>query len=325
MSSIAIETVNLKRTFKTYKKPEGFRNSVKGFFTREYIEKTALHETNLQLHSGQIIGLVGANGAGKTTLLKILSGLIASSSGSARVMGLDPWKRDKNYLRQISILLGQKNQLWWDLPAADSFAMLTRIYELDEQKAKAHYLRLSEILGCTEQLHIQLRRLSLGERMKMEIIGCLLHQPRVLFLDEPTIGLDIVAQNAIRVFLKEYSQLYKPTVILTSHYMDDIALLADKLLLITKGRIVYDGTVNEFSRQTKEEKKLHIILKEPNQQSFTLGAQQIEVGQQEFTVKVASGMIGKSLSTIAQYAEIKDLRTEETDFEDVIHQFFQKN
>ena len=248
--SIVIETTNLSRVYKSYQKPEGVWNSVKGIWNREYISKVALDKTTLQIESGKIIGLVGANGAGKTTLLKILSGLVTPTSGDARVLGYRPWERKNDFLRQISILLGQKNQLWWDISPVDSYALLARIYDLDVKKSRARVSELAEMLQCTEVLTTQLRRLSLGERMKMEIIGALLHEPRILFLDEPTIGLDIVAQENIRNFLAAYVKEKEPTVILTSHYMDDIATLADRLLLISKGNIVYQGTVDEFVANT---------------------------------------------------------------------------
>lgn len=244
--SIVIETSGLTRTYESYQKPEGFINSVKGIWNRQYTSKVALQPTNLKIEAGQIVGLVGANGAGKTTLLKILSGLVTPSAGDASVLGFKPWQRKNEYLRQISILLGQKNQLWWDITPMDSYALLARIYDLDTKKARDRVMYLAELLQCTHVLQTQLRRLSLGERMKMEIIGALLHEPKVLFLDEPTIGLDIVAQESIRNFLYDYVKDKGPTVILTSHYMDDIAKLANTLLLISKGSIVYEGTVDAF-------------------------------------------------------------------------------
>lgn len=244
--SFVIETKDLTRVYQTYQKPEGFLNSLRGFFNRKYNNKVALDKTTLSIEPGQIVGLVGANGAGKTTLLKMLSGLVAPTAGDATVLGYKPWERKNEFLSQISILLGQKNQLWWDISPADSFALLARIYDLDPDAARKRVAHLADMLQCTHVLHTQLRRLSLGERMKMEIIGSLLHEPKVLFLDEPTIGLDIVAQETIREFLDQYVKEKGPTVILTSHYMDDIAKLADKLLLISKGNIVYQGTVEQF-------------------------------------------------------------------------------
>lgn len=251
--NIAIETNDLSRSYKSYQKPEGLINSFKGIWNRKYDEKIAVDKTTLQIKAGTIVGLVGANGAGKTTLLKMLSGLVTPTSGDAKVLGFRPWERNYEYLRQISILLGQKNQLWWDISPVDSYALLARIYDLDINVARKRVTELAEMLQCSHVLNTQLRRLSLGERMKMEIIGALLHEPRVLFLDEPTIGLDIVAQENIRNFLATYVKEKGPTIILTSHYMDDIATLADSLLLISKGNIVYQGTVPEFVANTNSE------------------------------------------------------------------------
>ncbi len=251
--SFVIETKDLTRVYQTYQKPEGILNSLKGFFHRKYNYKIALDKATLKIGSGQIIGLVGANGAGKTTLLKILSGLVTPSSGTASVLGFKPSERKNEFLRQISILLGQKNQLWWDISPMDSFALLARIYDLNPDAARKRVHDLAEMLKCSHVLQTQLRRLSLGERMKMEIIGALLHEPKILFLDEPTIGLDIVAQETIREFLAQYVKEKSPTIILTSHYMDDIAKLADTLLLISKGHIVYQGTLKEFVAKANTE------------------------------------------------------------------------
>ncbi len=242
-----IQVKGLYRSYRTYEKQPGFWGSLQGFFNRRYTEKLALAPTDLTVEAGQIVGLVGANGAGKTTLIKVLSGLIVPSGGEVQVLGFTPWDRDHSYLRQMTVLLGQKNQLWWDIPALDSFSLLMSIYNLDRKMAKKKVEELAQLLNCTHALKTQLRRLSLGERMKMEIIGCLLHEPRVLFLDEPTIGLDIVAQINIREFLSAYVKEKKPTIILTSHYMDDITHLAHRLLLISQGRIVYDGSVEDFT------------------------------------------------------------------------------
>lgn len=250
--ALAIEMHDVSRTYQTYIKPEGLLASIQGLWNRKYNYKTALAPTTLNIEEGQIVGLVGANGAGKTTLLKILSGLITPSTGTAQVLGYTPWERKHEYLRQISILLGQKNQLWWDISPMDSYALLARIYDLDLQAARKKVAELAQLLQCSHVLNTQLRRLSLGERMKMEIIGALLHEPKIMFLDEPTIGLDIVAQETIREFLNQYVQQRGPTVILTSHYMDDISKLANSLLLISKGHIVYQGTVQEFVNKSEK-------------------------------------------------------------------------
>ena len=307
--SLIIETENLSRVYKTYSKKEGILNSVKGFWNREYTEKQALKNVNLKIESGKIIGLIGSNGAGKTTLLKILAGLIYPSTGSARVLGFEPWKRDYEFLRQMSLLLGQKNQLWWDISARDSYSLLAKIYDLDSAAAKRRVNDLAEMLGCTSVLDTQLRRLSLGERMKMEIIGALLHSPKVLFLDEPTIGLDILAQSAIRNFLQMYVKDFKPVVILTSHYMDDIAQLADQLLLISKGELVYNGTVDEFTGTSDLSKK--IIYRYKN-------------NTEEKNMVFQTAELSVKLDEILKNGDVAELKIEEVDFEEVIHRFLAK-
>lgn len=323
--SVVIKTENLSRVFKTYEKPEGLVASLKGFWDRKHIERTALHPTTLEIEAGQIIGLVGANGAGKTTLLKLLSGLIHPSSGTAQVLGYKPWERNADFLRRMSILLGQKNQLWWDLAPNDSFVLLSRIYDLDKKKALMRVQELAELLDCKHVLETQLRRLSLGERMKMEIIGALLHSPDVLFLDEPTIGLDIVAQTTIRKFLGDYVREKGPTVILTSHYMDDIAKLADRLLLISKGSIVYDGTVQSFVKKTDLTQKLSFFLSEALTAPMKLTADlELPSGLQQHSLQVTPKDLPNVLAKVTSLPDVQDLKIEEADFEDIIRAFMEK-
>ncbi|MGZ3693440.1 MAG: ABC transporter ATP-binding protein [Bdellovibrionota bacterium] len=322
--TIAIEAKGLTRTFETYEKPEGVMSSLRGFWNRKYIQRVALQPTNLSIEQGQIIGLVGANGAGKTTLLKLLSGLIYPTGGTATVLGHEPWKRESDYLRRISILLGQKNQLWWDIPASDSFRLLAQIYDLPLVRTRARVDELATMLDCKHVLSVQLRRLSLGERMKMEIIGSLLHEPDVLFLDEPTIGLDVVAQGAIRKFLAEYVRDKGPTVILTSHYMDDIARLADRLLLISKGSIVYDGTVPEFMGKSEQVQKVSIRYAEPLAQGFLLNPDHnLLAGEQEFNIQLSSKELPDAVRRLTQFATVQSLKIEEADFEEVIRKFLE--
>lgn len=323
--SLVIKTENLSRVFKSYEKPEGLMQSLRGFWNRKYTEKMALAPTSLEIESGQIIGLVGANGAGKTTLLKLLSGLVQPTSGTASVLGFRPWERDSRYLRRMSILLGQKNQLWWDLSPVDSFALLAEIYDLDRAAAKAKVQELASMLDCTHVLQTQLRRLSLGERMKMEIIGALLHSPDVLFLDEPTIGLDIVAQSNIRKFLSQYVREKGPTVILTSHYMDDIAKLADRLLLISKGHIVYDGTVEGFVKNSESLRKISFGFLEPLSVAFQISPElSLEAGAQQFSFEIKTEDLAPILSKITALPGIQDLKFEEANFEEIIHRFMEK-
>jgi ABC-2 type transport system ATP-binding protein len=322
--SLVIETKGLSRIYQSYRKPEGVWNSIKGLWDRQHVEKIALQPTTLSIEAGQIVGLVGANGAGKTTLLKLLSGLVTPTTGEARVLGFQPWERQYQYLRQISILLGQKNQLWWDLAPLDSFALLARIYDLDLAKARERVKMLAKHLDCDHVLETQLRRLSLGERMKMEIIGALLHEPKILFLDEPTIGLDIVAQEKIRDFLSEYVRSRGPTVILTSHYMDDIAKLANQLLLISKGQIVYDGTVREFTAKAEDIRTLSLRFAEDLTEDVPLpGGHSLTKGAKDYQLKIPSKELAPVLAEVAKHGQIQDLKLAETDFEDVIKGFFQ--
>lgn len=323
---VSIETQDLTRSYETYKKAEGLWKSIEGLWARETLQKTALHPTTLRIESGQILGLVGSNGAGKTTLLKLLSGLIHPTSGSAKVLGYEPAARKPDFLKRISILLGQKNQLWWDLPAADSYDLLGKIYELDRTKAKKRVADLADMLGCTSQLHVQLRRLSLGERMKMEIIGALLHEPEVLFLDEPTIGLDIISQTTIREFLASYVKERHPTVILTSHYMDDISLLADRLLLISQGQIVFDGAVESFMARAESRQTLSFKFMQPPEKDLEVAPGfMITAGTRAVTKELPATEIGEVLKNVMHVSPIQEIKIEEVEFEDVIRQFMQQD
>jgi ABC-2 type transport system ATP-binding protein len=241
------------------------------------------------------------------------------------VLGYSPWERKSEYLRKISILLGQKAQLWWDIPAADSFGLLARIYDIEEKEARRRVTELAELLQCRELLHIQLRRLSLGERMKMEIIGSLLHRPRVLFLDEPTIGLDVVAQTTIREFLSDYVKRERPTIVLTSHYMDDISRLANRLLLISKGAIVYEGSVNDFMAQSERKQRLTVRLDRTPTESIVLEpGLTLAAGEPNFSAEVPVARMASTLERLMAVSSISEIKIEEADFEDIIRKFLEK-
>ncbi|MBS1959035.1 MAG: ATP-binding cassette domain-containing protein [Bdellovibrionales bacterium] len=241
MNKAAIEVVDVKRSFKSVKKEEGWKGTMKLLFNPDYIVHDALKGINFTIPQGEFTGLIGANGAGKTTLLKILSGLIPASSGSARVLGYDPFKRELAFRKSISIVMGQKAQLWWDLPAIEAFDLLRAIYQIDKDTYKKRVDELTTLLDVTKLLNTQIRRLSLGERMKMEVIGAIIHLPKVIFLDEPTIGLDVLASQKLREFLKRHNQKEGATIILTSHNMDDISELCKRILLIKEGSVLFDG------------------------------------------------------------------------------------
>ncbi len=239
-----IEVENLTRVFRIYKKPPGFWAGVRGLFHREFEELAAAKDISFSIREGEFVGFLGPNGAGKTTTLKMLAGLIHPTSGHARVAGFEPGKRENDYRRIFALVLGQKNQLWWDLPAQESFLLLRHIYGIPAAQFQATLDELVDLLGVREKLRTMVRELSLGERMKMELIAALLHRPKVLFLDEPTIGLDVISQRAVRNFLRDYNRKYRTTILLTSHYMADIQELCDRVIVIDKGRKIYDGDLD---------------------------------------------------------------------------------
>jgi len=255
-----IEVKNLKKTYEYYKKKPGLLASVTGLFSREKLLAEAVKGIDFTIEEGELVGFVGPNGAGKTTTLKMLSGILYPSGGEAKVLGHTPWERKKEYQKQFALVMGQKNQLWWDLPAQESFILNKEIYEVSDEDFKAHLDELVGLLDIKEVLDIPVRKLSLGQRMKCELVAALIHQPKVLFLDEPTIGLDVVAQKNIRDFIRKYNQEKKTTIILTSHYMEDIKELCKRIIIIDSGKIIYDGSLDEVIKKYAPYKELKITF-----------------------------------------------------------------
>src|SRR6185369_2639290 len=251
-----IEVSHLTRVFRTYKKQPGFWGGVKGLVRREFEETIAADDVSFSIAEGEFVGFLGPNGAGKTTTLKMLSGLIYPTSGTARVAGFDPTKRENAYRRIFALVMGQKNQLWWDLPAIESFNLLRAIYGLSATEFKSTLDELVSLLDVEKKLNVMVRELSLGERMKMELIAALLHRPRVLFLDEPTIGLDVISQKNVRQFLREYNRKHRVTILLTSHYMADIKELCERVVVIHKGKKIYDGALDRLENAGGAKKKI---------------------------------------------------------------------
>src|SRR3989441_4573679 len=240
-----IEVQGLTKSFRTYKKKPGLTGAIKGLFHREHQITVAVKDVSFAIEEGELVGFLGPNGAGKTTTLKMLSGLLYPTSGAARVLGYVPWERKDGYRRQFALLLGQKNQLWWDLPARESLELNAKIYGIAKAGFERTVGEMTELLSVKDKLNVMVRELSLGERMKMELIASLLHQPKVLFLDEPTIGLDVVSQKSVREFLRAHNAKQKTTILLTSHYMVDIQELCERVIIIDHGTIFFDGKLNE--------------------------------------------------------------------------------
>ena len=256
----AISVKNLNKVFTYYEKKEGFQHSLKNLLVRKQKTKEAVKNISFDIDSGDIIGFLGPNGAGKTTTLKMLSGILYPTSGEVHVLGYCPWKRQKEFNMKYSMVLGQKSQLWPDLPASETFRLNQYIYEVDERKCKMLLDELTEYLDVKHLLNVQVRRLSLGERMKLELIASLIHSPQLIFLDEPSIGLDLVSQKKIRSFIRYWNEQYKTTVMITSHYMKDIEDLCERVIVINGGEKLYDGSLSDVNYMFKDIKIVNLEL-----------------------------------------------------------------
>lgn len=257
-----IKISKLKYKYKTYHKGSGFLNNIKDFFNRKYEFVDAIDVDSLNISKGEIIGLLGPNGAGKTTLIKILTGILSVKEGKVLCDNYVPYNKDKEYLKEIGVVIGQKSQLIWDLPSIDTLEMLKNIYEIDNEEFKKRLDKLTKLLNLKEKLNIPVRKLSLGERLKFELICSLIHKPKILFLDEPTIGVDIVSQKSIYEFLLKLNEDESTTIILTSHNMKDIEALCKRIVVILKGKIVLDTDIKKLKQNYVSEKKYIIHTKE---------------------------------------------------------------
>jgi len=260
---VIIEVKHLRKSFDYYKKELGLKSSLKNLFFREKLSKAAVNDISFEIDAGEMVGFLGPNGAGKTTTLKMLSGILHPTGGHASVLGYTPWERKKAFKMQFAIVMGQKNQLWWDLPANESLYLNKCIYEIDDRAYQSTLAELTELLDVKDLLSVQVRRLSLGERMKMELIAALIHKPKLIFLDEPTIGLDIISQKKFRQFFKYYNQEKRATIILTSHYMEDVEDLCKRAIIINEGRIVFDGDLQRVNDVFAQSKVIKLQLSTP--------------------------------------------------------------
>jgi ABC-2 type transport system ATP-binding protein len=254
---------NLSKFYPVALKEPGFWGTARHFFKRQYRQVEAVKAISFQIEPGEVVGFLGPNGAGKTTTLKLLSGLIYPSAGRVEVAGHQPFRREYAFLRKITLVMGNKQQLIWDLPAADSFRVNAAVYEIPEAEFKKRVAELSEMLSLEGKLHQPVRKLSLGERMKAELLAALLHRPQVLFLDEPTLGLDVNAQAAVREFLLEYNRRYRATILLTSHYMADITALCERVLMIHQGQLIYDGGLEGLLERFAPYREIRLRLGQP--------------------------------------------------------------
>lgn len=320
-----IKVRNLRKNYEYYKKQPGLLSSIRSLFYREALYAQALQGIDLDISEGELIGFLGPNGAGKTTTLKILSGILSPSSGEVSVLGYNPWKREADYQKQFSLVMGQKNQLWWDLPAMESFVLNKEIYEISDEVFKKNLDELVDVLDIGDILDIQVRKLSLGQRMKCELAAALLHNPKVLFLDEPTIGLDVVAQKNIRDFIKKYNETHKTTIILTSHYMEDIKELCKRVVIIDHGKIVYDGQLEELIMQYAPYKLLTVTLNSDGvKKEDVMNYGEIDKFEQyKVSLKVDRNQVKNVASEILNSSlPVDDILIDEVDVQDVIRKIF---
>lgn len=322
---MVISVQNLTKYYKIHQKEPGLTGSLKTLFNRQYYDAKAVDDISFQISEGELIGFIGPNGAGKTTTLKCLSGLLYPTSGKVEVLGYTPFARKHPYLKQISLVMGQKNQLWWDLPAIDSFLLNKEIYEISDSEYKKTLDELTELLDVKDILQVQVRKLSLGQRMKCELIAALIHNPKILFLDEPTIGLDVVMQQKLRDFVKEYNQRHNATILLTSHYMKDVEQLCERVIIIDHGKILYDGKLSDIVKKYVKNKTLSVVFEKPvSKDKLEKLGEVLELDETRAVISVprdkSNHVAGKLLETFA----VVDLNIEEANIEEIIRDVFTK-
>jgi len=317
-----IEVRQLAKSYRVYNKREGLADSVRGLFRREYREVRAVQGIDLDVEQGEFVAFLGPNGAGKTTTLKLLSGVINPTSGSASVMGFTPWERKNEYRRRFALVMGQKNQLWWDLPAQESYRLHQQIYGVPVEEFDSTLAELTDLLDVGGLLSRPVRELSLGERMKMELIAALLHRPEVLFLDEPTIGLDVIAQHNIQQFLKYYQEKRKITILLTSHYMKDIAALCKRVVIIAGGRIEYDGSLSGVIDNFSGHKVMTLQFADGHQPDLSRLGEVLDETWPKVRLRVDRRDVPRVLSEVLRDNPIEDVAVEDVPLEEVIAELF---
>jgi ABC-2 type transport system ATP-binding protein len=318
-----IQVQDLTKTFYNTKRAAGFGGAVRSLFSREKTAVTAVDGVGFEVEPGELVGFLGPNGAGKTTTLKMLTGIMYPTSGRASVLGYTPWERKNDFRRQISLVMGQKNQLWWDLPASESFLLLREIYEIPQAKYRKTLDELAGLLDVERLLGTQVRKLSLGERMKLELIAALLHGPRVLFLDEPTIGLDVVSQKRIREFVKDYNRREGTTILLTSHYMDDIQELCERVVIIDHGHVVFDDPLALLVSRYSHTKLLRLTLATTVEQADAERfGPVVSFEDNVLTIEVPREQSARVAAAVLDALPVADIAIEEIGAEEVIRNLF---
>lgn len=328
-SSPAISVSHLSRDFRIYEKKEGLLGTVQSLFKRDWQTVHAVDDISFSINAGEFVGFLGPNGAGKTTTLKMLSGILSPTRGECDVFGFTPFTRDMEFKRAISMVMGQKSQLIWDLPATDTFALHRDMYQIDHKRWKETLRSLTDLLRVEHILNTPVRQLSLGERMKCEIILSLLHEPKVLFLDEPTIGLDVISQKHLWDFLRAYQQQRRTTIMLTSHNMQDISNLCSRIIIINTGKLIYDGTLEELVDLTDISKKIFVQLgsamdreqKERLAESMH-GFDFRMIDEFSFSATVPQEVFSKMIRSLLEFLPIENLEVQEMDFSAVMTESF---
>ncbi|MFW6358545.1 MAG: ABC transporter ATP-binding protein [Chroococcales cyanobacterium] len=321
MSIVVVE--NLSKVYPVAIKEPGIKGTITHFFRRTYREVKAVQDISFEIEAGEMVGFLGANGAGKTTTLKMLTGLIHPSSGQVRVAGHIPFSRRPIFLKQISLVMGQKQQLLWDLPAIDSLKINAAVYNIPEAEFKRRLGELREMLALGEKLSQPVRKLSLGERMKAELLAALLHRPEVLFLDEPTLGLDVNAQEAVRQFLREYNERYQATILLTSHYMADITALCKRVMMIHQGQLIYDGNLEQLLERFAPYREVQIELSQPVAQDKLAHYGEIEALEgHQVRLLVRREELTQTTARILKDLDVIDLTVTDPPIEEVIGRLF---